>query len=248
MSVDLTDPIFGDEGSAWKYFESIRWPDGPVCPHCGVVNAADPIVGKTARHGLYRCRECRKQFTATVGQFSSALTFPCTNGFLPRIFFAPAKKGMSAHQLFRMLGFGSYRTAWFMAHRIREAMGLGLETGSGPLGGANKVVEIDETYVGGKAKNRAYMEPEPKKAVVTLVEREGRARSFLVANVTAKTLRPIVNANASKASALLSDESTVYPKMAPSSPTIMRSTTLQASMCASAAMPTSTPPRTSTRS
>ena len=213
MSVDLTDPIFNDEAAAWKHFEAIRWPHGPVCPHCGTVNEADPVVGKTARHGLYRCRskECRKQFTATVGTVFERSHIPMHKWLLATHLLCSSKKGMSAHQLYRNLGFGSYRTAWFMAHRIREAMGLGPETTEGPLGGSNKVVEADETYVGGKAKNRAYDEPAPKKAVVTLVERDGRARSFHVANVTGKKVKEVLDKHADKASALMTDESTVYP-------------------------------------
>jgi transposase-like protein len=211
MSVDLTDPIFKDEAKAWKHFEAIRWPNGPVCPHCGVVNAADPIIGKTARHGLYRCHECRKQFTATVGTVFERSHIPMHKWLLATHLLCSSKKGISAHQLFRNLGFGSYRTAWFMAHRIREAMGLGPEPASGPLGGENKVVEVDETYVGGKAKNRAYDEPAPKKAVVTLVERDGRARSFHVANVTGKKVKEILDKHADRKSALMTDESLVYP-------------------------------------
>jgi transposase-like protein len=108
---------------------------------------------------------------------------------------------------------GSYRTAWFLCHRIREAMGDDSHKANGGLGGANKVVEVDETYVGGKAKNRAFKEPAPKKAVVTLIERDGRAASFHVANVTAKTVREVVVTNANRASALMTDESAVYPKL-----------------------------------
>jgi transposase-like protein len=113
----------------------------------------------------------------------------------------------------RNLGLGSYRTAWFLALRIREAMADGSHKDNGGLGGANKVVEVDEAYVGGKAKNRAFKEPAPKKAVVTLVERDGRAASFHVANVTAKTVRPLIVTNANRASALMTDESPIYPKI-----------------------------------
>jgi transposase-like protein len=118
-----------------------------------------------------------------------------------------SKKGMSSHQLHRMLGV-TYKTAWFMTHRIREAMNGA--SGTGPLGGANKIVEADETYVGGKAKNRAFRDPAPKKAVVALVEREGHVRSFHVANVTGKQLRPLLTAHVDSASHLMTDESPVY--------------------------------------
>jgi transposase-like protein len=126
---------------------------------------------------------------------------------------ASSKKGMSAHQLMRNLGLGSYRTAWFLCHRIREAMGDDSHKATGGLGGANKVVEVDETYVGGKAKNRAFREPAPKKAVVSLVEREGRVHSRHVADVTAKTVREVIVTNTNRASALMTDESAIYPSV-----------------------------------
>jgi transposase-like protein len=124
-----------------------------------------------------------------------------------------SKKGISAHQLMRNLGFGSYRTAWFLAHRIREAMNGPSPASTGGLGGADKVVEIDETYVGGKAKNRAFKKPAPKKAVVSLIERDGYVASFHVASVTAETVRPIVVKHIDRASALMTDESNVYTKL-----------------------------------
>ena len=162
MSIDLTDPIFNDEDAAWKHFESVRWPDGPICPHCGVIDSADKIIGKTARAGLYRCQECVKQFTATVGTIYEDSHIPMHRWLLATHLLCSSKKGYSAHQLMRTLGLGSYRTAWFLAHRIRESMN---DTAPSPIGGTGKVVEADETYVGGKAKNRAY-KPEPKKHIV----------------------------------------------------------------------------------
>ena len=216
MSIDLTNPIFNDEAAAWKHFEAIRWPDGPVCPHCGTVNNADPIIGETARYGLYRCRasECRKQFTATVGTVFERSHIPMHKWLLATHLICCSKKGMSAHQLYRSLGFGSYRTAWFMAHRIREAMAdLEPNKSGGPLGGAGKVVEADETVVGGKAKNRAYRDPAPKKMVATLVERGGRVRSKHIANINSKTLRPFVMKNVSRKSTLNTDEASYYVKM-----------------------------------
>jgi len=215
VSIDLTDPIFNDEAAAWKHFETIRWPSGPVCPHCGSVNDADPIVGKTARHGLYRCRakECRKQFTATVNTVFERSHIPMCKWLLATHLLCSSKKGMSAHQLYRSLGFGSYRTAWFMAHRIREAMTEIDPNANGPLGGEGKVVEADETVVGGKAKNRAFREPAPKKAVATLVERGGKVRSKHVANIDAKTLRPFIVKNVSRKSTLNTDEASYYVKV-----------------------------------
>ncbi len=208
MSIDLTNPIFNDEASAWKHFEAIRWPDGPICPHCGVINAADPIVGKTARHGLYRCRECRKQFTATIGTLYEGSHIPMHKWLLATHLMCASKKGISAHQLYRMLGFGSYRTAWFMSLRIREAMA---PSNPGPIGGESKVVESDETVIGGKAKNQAYAKKEPKKhTVLTLVDRNGESRSFHIANVKAKTLREKIVTTVSRKSHLMTDELASY--------------------------------------
>jgi transposase-like protein len=138
VSIDLTNPIFNDETAAWKHFENVRWPDDPVCPHCGVINSADPIIGKTARHGLYRCRECIKQFTATIGTIYEGSHIPMHKWLLAAHLMCASKKGMSAHQLWRMLGFGSYRTAWFMCHRIREAM---TPKNVGPIGGRSRAMK-----------------------------------------------------------------------------------------------------------
>jgi transposase-like protein len=211
MDIDLTDPIFTDEEEARKRFEALRWPNGPVCPHCGSVNNATALKGKKSRPGLYRCRDCAKQFTATVGTLYERSHVPLRKWLLATYLLCGSKKGMSAHQLYRMLGFGSYRTAWFMAHRIREGMReLHPENGGGPLGGANTVVEVDESYVGGKARNRKNKVP-PKEAVVALVEREGRVRSHHVPEVTAKTLRSILEDQLDKRSYVMTDEGTVYP-------------------------------------
>jgi transposase-like protein len=209
-AIDLTDPIFTDEKAARAHFEQLRWPNGPVCPHCGSIDSATELNGKSTRPGVYKCRECRKPFTATIGTLYERSHIPLHKWLLATHLICASKKGMSAHQLFRMLGFGSYRTAWFVAHRIREGMREFSPEGSSPLGGANKVVEVDESYVGGKARNRKNHVP-PKEAVVSLVEREGRVRSHHVANVTAKTLRPIVNDQIEHSSYLMTDEGTVYP-------------------------------------
>src|SRR3954453_22263738 len=124
-----------------------------------------------------------------------------------------SKKGMSAHQLHRMLGV-TYQSAWFMAHRLREAMADDPKSSSGPLGGEEKVIEVDETYVGGKAKNRAYAKKPPKKkAVVALVEGKGKVKSVHFPNVTSETLRPILVKHASRKSRLMTDESNLYPKI-----------------------------------
>ena len=208
MNLNLTDPIFHDETAAREHLERIRWPNGPVCPHCGAAENATRMEGKSHRPGLLQCNSCREPFSVTIGSVMERSHIPLAKWVLGFHLIAASKKGMSAHQLGRMLGL-TYKSAWFMAHRIREAMG---EPNPGPLGGENKVVEADETYVGGKAKNRAYRKAPPKKAaVVSLVEREGEVRSLHVPNVAAKTLRPILVKLASRKSTLMTDESNVYP-------------------------------------
>jgi transposase-like protein len=212
MTVNLTDPIFTEEGAARAHFESLRWPDGPICPHCGGVDCATELRGQSTRPGVYKCKQCRKPFTATIGTLYERSHIPLHKWLLATHLLCSSKKGMSAHQLWRMLGFGSYRTAWFMAHRIREGM---REAHFGPLGGEGKFVEADETYVGGKARNRAFKEPPPKEPVMALVEREGRVRSFHLrtATVTADTVKPIIAEALSTDSHLRTDESGIYWKI-----------------------------------
>jgi transposase-like protein len=207
MTVNLTDPIFTNEHAARAHFEKIRWPDGPVCPHCGVLNEATELKGNSTRSGLYKCRGCQKPFTATIGTVYERSHIPLHKWLLATHLLCASKKGISAHQLWRMLGFGSYRTAWFMAHRIREGMREAKLPGN--MGGEGKFVEADETYIGGKARNRKGKTPK-KEAVFSLVERNGAVRSFHVANVTATTLRPIIVSHASSDSHFRTDESGVY--------------------------------------
>jgi ISXO2-like transposase domain len=163
-------------------------------------------------HGFYHCRECRKRFTVCTGTVMERSHIPLAKWLLAFRLMAASKKGMSAHQLGRMLGL-QYKSAWFLEMRIREAMTPSSETQSGPIGGDNLVVEGDETYVGGKKKNVHRDKPEPKKhAVVTLVERDGKVRAKHVANVTAKNVKDHLNASVDKASYLMTDESKVYVK------------------------------------
>jgi transposase-like protein len=211
--MNITDPIYSNEDKAREHLEALQWPNGPVCPHCGNCDGEriTKMQGKSTRPGVYKCKDCRKPFSVTVGTVMERSKIPLTKWLAAMHLMTASKKGVSAHQLHRMLGI-TYEAAWFLAHRLREAMKPDL-TSSGPLGGENKVVEADETFVGGKAKNRAY-KPAPKKhAVTTLVERDGRAMSFHVANVTATTLRPIIVKHASRKSHLMTDESVVYPSV-----------------------------------
>ena len=212
---NLTDPIFHDEDKAREHFEALRWPDGPICPHCGSVGNAY----KTTKVGVYRCaaRECRKDFTVRVGTLFERSHIALHTWLFATHLLTSSKKGMSSHQMHRMLGV-TYKTAWFMTHRIREAMRELHPVESGPLGGANKVVEVDETYIGGKEANKhASKRKHPgggakgKEPVVTLVERDGKVRSFHIANVSTRTLKPILKQQIDAASYVMTDESAVYP-------------------------------------
>jgi transposase-like protein len=210
MTVDLINPIFHDEDAARKHLESVRWPDGPVCVHCGSKRVTR-MKGKSHRKGLIHCNDCQKSFTVTLGSVMERSKIPLAKWVLGFHLMAASKKGVSSHQLHRMLGI-TYKSAWFLSMRIREAMGLNPET-SGPIGGENKVVESDETYIGGKAANAHKNKPIPKKhAVITLVERSGEVRAKHVANVTAKIVKEHLSASVDKKSYLVTDESPVYVK------------------------------------
>ena len=210
--VDLTDAIYHDDDAARAHLESVLWPDGPACPRCGVgKERITKLQGKSTRPGVFKCKDCRKPFSVTVGTIMERSHIPLSKWVISAQLMASSKKSMSAHQLHRMIG-TNYESAWFLFHRLREA---GNEFGgSGPLGGANKVVEADESYVGGIARNKAFGPPPKKMAVFTLVEREGRARSRHVADVTAKTPREAIVTQASpRKSYLMTDEAAVYGKI-----------------------------------
>jgi transposase-like protein len=208
----LQNPAFHDEDAAREALEHLRWPDGPFCPHCGNLDREKIAKGqgKAHRAGLYYCAACNGQFTVTVGTVMERSKISLSKWLLAMHLIGASKKGMSALQLQRMLGV-TYKSAWFLCHRIREAMAPAAGSAPGPLGGANKVVESDETVIGGKARNRAYAKKEPKKlTVVTLTERGGQSRSFHVANVKAKTLRETIAKVADRKSHLMTDELASY--------------------------------------
>lgn len=222
---DLTNPIFNDNDKAREHLESIRWEHGVYCPHCGNLkgDTIAKVEGKKQSHrpGLYYCNECKGTFTVTVGTVMERSKIPLSKWVLGFHLFAASKKGMSAHQLHRMLGI-TYKSAWFMAHRIREAMKEDVNS-SGPLGGEGKTIEADETYIG--KRDRPYVSPQrkgrpftksgksggaQKRIVVSLVERGGKVRSFHVQSATKATVRDILVRNASRQSVLYTDESRLY--------------------------------------
>ena len=207
MNVNITDPIFHNEDKALTHLEADRWPDGePTCPHCGSTRTRK-MGGKT-QAGYWLCNDCRDKFTVRTGTVMERSHVPLHKWLLATHLMAASKKGISAHQVGRMLGV-TYKTAWFLCHRIREAMDQAC--GTGPLGGEGVTVEADETYVGGKAKNRIWNQPIPKKhVVVSLVERDGRARSFHVASIHANTLKPLLYTNIDRSSSLMTDKGAFY--------------------------------------
>ena len=205
----LNQAHFATEEAAIEYVEMRLWPNGPECPHCGTVGEATQMQGKTTRAGLWNCRACRKPFTVRMRTIFERSHIPLYIWLQTIYLFSSSKKGISTRQLQRTFG-GSMKTAWFLGHRVREAMReLGIEE-PGPLGGENQVVEIDETYVGGKAKNRKGKIP-PKSIMLSLVERDGKVRSFHVPNVTAETLGPVITANVDRATYIMTDDAAVYP-------------------------------------
>lgn len=203
----FSEPRFNDDDAAREHLESIRWSNGSACPHCGGHDRQSKLEGKAHRPGLYFCGHCRKQYTVTVGTVFERSKVPLHKWLLATHLMCSSKKGISAHQLHRTLGV-TYKTAWFMAHRIREAMSI---EPVGELGGGGSPVEVDETYWGNNGKQakgaRGWAH---KMKVVSLVERNGEKRSFHVANVTAKTVAPILKKQMSKNARLMTDESRVY--------------------------------------
>ena len=203
----LPAPYFTDETAATAYLEALRWPSGPVCPHCGTVDKAYA----TKRAGKYRCaaRECRKDFTVRVGTVFESSHIPLHKWLLAAYLLCSSKKGISSHQLHRTLEV-TYKTAWFMTHRIREAM----STGSfAPMGGSGKVVEADETYIGSKKCTEVRRGYAHKRAVISLVERKGKVCSFHVNEATKASVQPIVKSNIARESRLITDESGIYLKL-----------------------------------
>jgi transposase-like protein len=202
----LNKPHFQDADKAREYLETLRWPSGPVCPHCSVVGGHYLLGGKATRPGLWKCKDCREQFTVTVGTVFERSKI-ALNVWLQAVYLlCSSKKGMSSHQLHRTLGV-TYKTAWFMTHRIREAM----KSDGGLMGGTGGTVEADETFWGNNKKTRGVGRGfEHKMKVFSLVERDGKVRSFHVPRVNAATLKPILLANVHPFTKIVTDEHGAY--------------------------------------
>lgn len=204
----LSNPIFHDEAKAREWLESRLWKDGPICPHCGVVDEATLMQGKSHRPGLYQCNACHKPFTVTVGTLYERSKIPLNKWLAATHLMMSSKKGISALQVGRLLGL-SKKTSWFLCHRIRESL---RDTKLAPMGGEGKAVEIDETYIGGKEKNKHKSKRHSmgggigKEIVFSLVERKGAVRSHHIPSVSAKTLRPILKEQIAEATKLMSDD------------------------------------------
>src|SRR5271168_1682566 len=207
MSADLQAPAFTDDNAAREAMEAIMWPDGPVCPHCGSLSKIGKVEGVTARAGLYYCGECKSQFTVTVGTIFERSKVPLSKWWAAVHLLASSKKGISSHQLHRMLGV-HYQAAWFMTHRIREAMAGG--SFKTPMGGAGKIVEVDETFIGKKVGVEKRRGAAHKNVVLSLVERGRSARSFHVDSTKKEDIIPIVKANINKETHVMTDESNTY--------------------------------------
>ena len=222
MSV-LSQPRFHDEAAAFAYLESMVWANGVTCPHCGTVGGRvyklEGVRSKPSkknpegvvRHGLKKCGECRKQFTAKVGTVFEDAKLPLHKMLQAVHLMMSSKKGISSHQLSRILEV-QYNSAWFLSHRIREAMRDGELSAFGIGGG---IVEVDETFIGrvkGAPVKRAFHH---KMKVLALVDRDsGKARTMVVDNVTAATLMPIVIANVAKEATIMTDEHKAYTRVA----------------------------------
>jgi transposase-like protein len=209
MSIDMTNPIFNDEAKAREHLEQIRWPDGPFCPHCGEAKKVYRLSGESHREGLIHCNSCGGSFTVRTGTVLESSHVPLNKWVLAYRLMNSSKKGISAHQLHRTIGV-TYKTAWFMAHRIRESM---RQDDLAPMGGDGGIVEIDETYIGRKNGFVVKRGFGHKNAVFTLVERGGSARSFHVDDATKETILPIIRENIARESHVMSDEANRYSKI-----------------------------------
>lgn len=211
MKSVLSAKHFHNEEAAYAFVEARLWPNGPVCPHCGGVDRISKMGGKSTRIGAYKCYQCRKPFTVKVGTVFEASHVPMRHWLQAIFLMSSSKKGISSNQLHRTLGC-TLKTAWFISHRIREAMRA---TGFEPMGGNGKTVEVDETYIG-----RLEGVPKPKSGgaahknvVLTLVERGGSARSFHIDSTTLNEITKIVRENVDRETIINTDEGRWYSQL-----------------------------------
>ena len=208
-------PHFADESKAIEFVESLMWPDGPVCPHCGGMEKAykiKPNPDKRVRPGLWKCGHCRQQFTVKIGTIFEGSHIPMTKWLMAIYMMCSSKKGISANQIKRSLGL-SYKSAWHLCHRVRLAMTQ--EPLASKLGAGGGVVEIDETYIGGKISNnrrKPYQGrgTKSKIAVMTLIERGGNVRTFKLPNTKKGTLQAVTIPNVDETAHIITDEHAAY--------------------------------------
>jgi transposase-like protein len=204
---DLTSPIYRDAETAREYLEALHWPNGPVCPRCGETERVKRLGGKTSRPGVVMCNPCRRTFTVTVGTVFEDSKIPLHKWLLGFRLMAGSKKGISAHQLHRSLGV-TYKTAWFLAHRIREAMRSG---DLAPFGSGGGIVEVDETFIGREPGRKIGPGYAHKMKVLALVDRDtGRSRAMVVDGLNVSILAPIVLKNMAREARLATDEANYY--------------------------------------
>jgi transposase-like protein len=207
---NLDKLMFHDDEKAREWLEARVWPNGPICPHCNAVKGLTRMQGLAHRPGAFQCNQCRGQFTVTVNTVFERSKVPLHTWLHALYLMSASKKGMSAHQIHRMIGV-SYKTAWFMCHRIREAMASG--SFAAPIGGEGKVVEADETYIGRKEGTDKRRGHGHKRTVVSLVERGGEVRSFNVDSATKEAVGKILRKHSDLKSRLMTDESRIYSQI-----------------------------------
>ena len=212
--MNLTDKIFTDADAARAHLESLQWANGRACPHCGTVDNSVELKGKSTRPGVYKCRDCRKPFSVTVGTLFERSHVPLNKWVLAVHLLSSSKKGMSSHQLMRSLGV-TYKTAWFMGHRIREAM---RDDTAFPMGGGGTPVEVDETFIGFDPDHRPQQGQQirtgMKMKVLSLVDRaSGRAKSYVIDNLLISTIAPIVHKNIAREARVMTDAAPRYKSM-----------------------------------
>jgi transposase-like protein len=210
----LTAKHFQDEEAAFAYVEAALWPEGPHCPHCGGVERISKMQGKSTRIGLYKCYQCRQPFTVRMGTIFESSHIPLHLWLQAIHLICSSKKGISANQIHRTLGV-TLKSAWFLMHRIREAMRCG---DLSPMGGDGGTVEIDETVIGridGAPKSSKSMGGRSgyRNVALTLVERGGSARSFHVTGTTIAELKPVIRANVAREAAIMTDQAAWYPEI-----------------------------------